>query len=80
MISRLFVFGILYAAMFLGWIGVGLFMLLAPARFIKVVRDNVAVLPEARERVGTGFIVRIIGAGFVAFAIRFALRAAESFR
>jgi len=80
MISRLLVFGILYLAMFLGWVGVGLFMLLAPTRFIRFVHDNVGGLAESRPRVATGVLVRVIGAGFIAFAIRFAFRAAEMLR
>ena len=80
MVSRLLVFGILYLAMFLGWVGVGLFMLLAPTRFINFVHDNVGGLAESRPRVATAVLVRVIGAGFIAFAIRFAFRAADLLR
>ena len=76
MISRLLVIGFLYAAMFLSWIGVGLFMLLAPRGFIKFVRDNVATLAgnERRASRTTLLLVRFVGIGLVAFAIRFALK------
>ena len=80
MISRLLVFGLLYVAMFLGWIGVGLFMLLAPARFLQFVRDNVGPMVEGRRSQGGELFIRIVGAGFIAFALRFALGVADLFR
>jgi hypothetical protein len=79
MITRLLVFALLYAAMFLGWLGVGLFMLLAPARFIQFVSEHVA-LGDDRQRAGSKLLVRVAGAGLVAFAVRFALRLAELWR
>ncbi len=80
MISRLLVIAVLYAAMFLSWICVGMFMLLAPARFIRFCSDNVFALGESQPREAGRWLVRAIGAGLVAFAIRFALRIAELFR
>jgi hypothetical protein len=77
MISRIFVFGILYVAMFLGWIAVGLFMLFAPATFINFVRDNIAVLAEGPPGVRSKLFIRLIGAGLLAFAMRFMFRIAE---
>jgi hypothetical protein len=80
MISRLLVVGFFYAAMFLGWIAVGLYMLLAPASFVNFVRDNIALLGHGGPRSTGKFVVRLIGAGLVAFAVRFALRTADLFR
>jgi hypothetical protein len=80
MIGRLLVFGFFYAAMFLGWIGVGLYMLLAPASFVNFVRDNIALWGHGGPRSAGKFVVRLIGAGLVAFAVRFAFRTAELFR
>jgi hypothetical protein len=79
MISRLLVIGILYLTMFAGWIGVGFFMLVLPERFIKVVRDNVAFLSESPPRRRMQWMVRIIGAGFVIFAVRFAFKTVALF-
>lgn len=77
MISRILVFGLLYVAMFLGWIAVGLFMLLAPATFINFVRDNVAVMAHNPPSGRSKFFIRLIGAGLLAFAMRFVFRIAE---
>lgn len=71
------VFGILYLAMFLGWVGLGLFMLLALTRFINFVHDYAGGLAESRPRMATIVPVRVMGAGFIAFAIHFARRATE---
>jgi len=66
--------------MFFGWIGIGLFMLLAPASFIRFCRENVWALGESRHQDAGKLLVRVIGASFVAFAIRFAFRIAELLR
>jgi len=79
MISRLLVLGFLYLAMFAGWIGVGLFMLFAPGRFIELVRSNIAFLSDSPPKRRTQWIARMIGAGFLAFAIRFAFRTVDLF-
>jgi hypothetical protein len=55
-------------------------MLLAPARFIRFCSDNIVMLGESRPREAGKWLVRIVGAGFVAFAIRLALRIAEMLR
>jgi len=80
LISRLLVLGFFSAAMFLGWIGVGLFMLLAPARFINFVRDNIALLSDRPPQRASKLLVRGIGVFLVAFAIQFAFRTAGRFR
>ena len=48
--------------MFLGWVGVGLFMLLAPTRFINFVHDYADGLAESRPRMATSVLVRVMGA------------------
>ena len=77
MISRLLVIGFFYLAMFLGWIAVGLFMLVTPGRFINFVRDNIAFMDEGRPLGAGKFVVRLIGAGLVAFAVLLAFRTAD---
>jgi len=79
MISRLLIIGILYFTMFAGWIGIGIFMLLVPQRFIEVVRSNVAFLSDSTPRRSTKWMARIIGAALLAFAIRFAFKAVALF-
>jgi hypothetical protein len=69
---------LVYGLMFLAWIGAGLFMMLAPARFGNLVNESFGVFPQ----VGSGdwskkLILRVAGAGLVAFAARFALRVAD---
>ena len=69
---------LIYVVMFLGWTGVGLFMLLAPGRFGNLLHDNVGVFPEVQKADwGKRLFVRLVGAGFLAFAIHFALGVAE---
>jgi len=77
MLSRILAFGFLYAAMFLGWVGVGLWMLLAPGSIVNFVRDNIALIGENRPSCAAKLLVRLAGAGLVAFATRFAFRFAE---
>jgi hypothetical protein len=73
--NRLLGIAFLYLAMMLGWIGVGLFMLVAPARFGNLVHDSLLLFPEVRPGDwGKKTIVRILGIGLIAFAIRFVLR------
>lgn len=72
---------LLYVVMFLGWTGVGLLMLLAPVRFSRLVHDNAGVFPEfASGDWGKKLVVRIVGAGLLAFASRFAIRVADLVR
>jgi hypothetical protein len=64
---------LIYIVMFLGWTGVGLFMLLAPGRFANLLHHNVGVFPEVQKTDwGKKLFVRLIGAGFLAFAVHFA--------
>ena len=62
----------LYIAMMAGWIGVGLFMLPAPARFANLVDDSLMLFPEVKwGDWGKKAFVRFIGIGLFAFASRF---------
>lgn len=69
---------LLYVIMFLGWVCVGLLMLLAPARFGNLLHNNVGVFPEVQKSDwGKKLLVRLVGAGFLAFAIHFAFGVAD---
>ena len=73
--NRLLGIVFLYLAMMLGWIGVGLFMLFAPARFGNLIHDSLMLFPEVKPGDwGKRLLVRILGVGLLAFAIRFILR------
>jgi hypothetical protein len=64
--------------MFFGWTGVGLFMLLAPGRFGNMLHDNVGVFPEVHKSDwGKKLFVRLVGFGFLAFAVRMVLAVAD---
>ena len=71
---------LIYIVMFLAWICVGLFLLLAPSRFATFIHHNVGVLPELRKSDwGKKLFVRLIGAGLLAFAVHFAAGVADLF-
>ncbi|MBZ5675338.1 MAG: hypothetical protein LAP61_13935 [Acidobacteriia bacterium] len=73
--SRLLGIVFIYAAMVLAWSGVGLFMLLAPARFGNLVHDNLQLSPEVHPGDwGKKLFLRVLGTGLLAFAIRIILR------
>jgi hypothetical protein len=77
-VSRVLGIGLIYLVMFLAWCGVGLFMLLAPARFGNLVHDSLYLFPEVgKSDWGKKLVVRLAGVGLCAFAIRFALGVAE---
>jgi hypothetical protein len=69
---------LIYVVMFMGWTGVGLFMLLAPGRFGNLLHHNIGVFPEVRKPDwGKKLFVRLVGAGFLAFAVHFARGVAD---
>jgi hypothetical protein len=69
---------LIYVVMFLGWTGVGMFMLLAPGRFGNLLHHNIGVFPEVHKPDwGKKLFVRLIGAGFLAFAVHFARGVAD---
>ena len=72
--SRLLGIVLVYALMFLGWTGVGLFMIIAPARFGNLVHESFGFFPHVKAGDwGKKLILRVAGAGLFAFAMRFAL-------
>jgi hypothetical protein len=72
--SRLLGVVFVYAAMFLSWTGVGLFMIAAPTRFGNLVHENLMLFPEVRSRDwGKKLFLRLIGLGLLAFAVKFAM-------
>lgn len=76
MATRLVALAFLFLAMFLCWTCGGLVMLLAPARFIRFWSGNIYQM-DGKPGVTGKLFVRVIGAGFIAFAIWFALRLLE---
>jgi hypothetical protein len=76
-VSRLLGIVLVYTLMFLGWTGVGLFTIVAPARFGNLVHESFGFFPFVNNGDwGKKLILRVIGAGFLVFAIRFAARIA----
>lgn len=72
--SRLLGIAGIYLAMLLGWAGVGIFMLIAPARFGNVIHESFGLVPAVGPRdTGKKVLVRIAGMALVGFAARFAL-------
>jgi hypothetical protein len=54
------------------WVGAGLFMVVAPARFGNLVNESFGIFPEVRVRDwGKKVLLRLVGLGLLAFAARF---------
>jgi hypothetical protein len=72
--TRLLGIVVIYLAMFLGWTGVGTFLLLAPVRAGNLIHDSFGLFPEVRpkDRVKK-ILLRVAGLALLAFAVRFAL-------
>jgi len=71
--SRLLGIVLVYALMFLGWTGVGLFMIVAPVRFGNLANENFGFFPHVEDGDwGKKLILRLVGVGFLGFAARFA--------
>ena len=61
--------------MILAWTGAGLFMLVAPVRFGNLVHDNLQLFPEVNPGDwGKKLILRLLGIGLLAFAVRLIVR------
>jgi len=72
--SRLLGIVLVYSLMFLGWTSVGLFMIVAPARFSNLVHESFGFFPHVGKRDwGKKLILRMVGVGLLAFAARFAI-------
>ena len=73
--SRLLGVALIYIIMTLAWSGIGLFMLIAPARFGNLVHDSLYLFPQVKPGDwGKKLVVRILGIGLMAFAIRLIVR------
>jgi len=69
--SRLLGFVFIYGAMILAWSGVGLFMLIAPARFGNLVHDSLNLFPEVHPQDwAKKLALRLFGLGLLAFAVK----------
>ena len=79
--SRLLGILALYVLMFLGWTGVGLLLVLAPARIGNLVHDSFGLCPRvAPGDRGKKLVLRLMGLVLLAFALRFALKVASFVR
>jgi hypothetical protein len=64
----------IYALMLLGWSVIGIFMLIAPARFGNAIHENFGLFPAVEPRdTGKKLLVRIAGLALLGFAARFLL-------
>jgi hypothetical protein len=71
----------IYLVMFLGWTGVGAFLLLAPVRAGNLLHDSFGLFPEVRPRDrGKKTVLRVAGLGLLAFAAHFFLAVLHSAR
>jgi hypothetical protein len=76
--SRFIGIVIIYAVMVIGCGGVGLFMLIAPARIGNLISDSFQIFPQVRPRDwGKKLLLRVLGMALLAFAVRFILRIAQ---
>ena len=76
--NRLIGIVFIYAAMMLAWTGAGLLMLIAPARFGNLIHDNLYLFPQVTPRDwGKKLVLRLLGLGLLAFAVRLAVRIAH---
>lgn len=65
----------IYAVMVIACGGVGVFMLIAPARFGNLIYESFLLFPQVRPGDwGKKLFLRVVGAGLLAFAVRFVLR------
>ena len=78
--SRLLGIAALYALMFLAWSAAGAFLLFAPVRAGNLIHDSFGLFPAVRKKDwGRQLLLRLTGAGLIAFAARFAFRIAGIF-
>jgi hypothetical protein len=61
-----------YFLMLAAWVGVGLFIVIAPRRFGNLVNESFGLFPEVRAGDwGKRLLLRLVGLGLLAFAARF---------
>jgi hypothetical protein len=76
--SRLIGIVAIYLLMLLGWIAIGAFLVIAPARVGNLMNDSFGLFPRVGPHDwGKKSFLRIAGLGFLAFAIRFLMRILE---
>jgi hypothetical protein len=62
----------MYGLMLLGWTAVGIFMLIAPARFGNAIHESFGLFPVVGPRdTGKTLLVRVAGVALLGFAARF---------
>jgi hypothetical protein len=80
-VSRLLGVVGMYGLMFLGWTGIGIFMLIAPERFGNAIHESFGLFPAVGPRdVGKKLLVRMAGMALLGFAARFALGVATALK
>lgn len=68
---------LLYLILPIAWLSLGTFMVLAPVRFAHFIHENFVLLPQIGQRdAGWKFLIRVMGAGLLAFAVRFVWKTA----
>jgi len=73
--SRFMGAALIYGGMLGGWIGVGLFLVFAPARFGNLVHESLSLFPKVdRGDWGKKLFLRLFGLFLIDFAIQFVLR------
>jgi hypothetical protein len=73
-VSRLLGVVGMYGLMLLGWTVVGIFMLIAPARFGNAIHESFGLFPAVGPKdAGKKVLVRIAGLALLGFAARFLL-------
>jgi hypothetical protein len=69
---RAFGIVLVYFLMLGAWLAVGLFIVVAPARFGNLVNENFGLFPEVGANDwGKKLFLRLVGLGLLAFAARF---------
>jgi len=70
--GRAMVLVVIYLAVVCCWVGVGLFIAMAPRRFGNLVNESYGLFPEVGPRDwGKALFLRLVGIGLLAFAARF---------
>ena len=73
--SRLLGIVAIYLLMFIAWTGAGAFLLFAPVRAGNLIHESFGLFPPVRRTDwGRKTVLRAVGVGLLAFAVRFALR------
>ena len=72
---------LVYFVMLGAWVAVGLFMVIAPARFGNLLNESFGLFPEVHARDwGKKLFLRLVGLGLLAFAARFVWGIRQLFR